>query len=40
MLNDFLDTNRGKKMPFLELGVGFDTPGIIRYELELNCNRA
>jgi hypothetical protein len=34
MLNDFLDANRGKKMLFLELGVGFNTPGIIRYEFE------
>jgi hypothetical protein len=34
MLNDFLDSNRGKKILFLELGVGFNTPGIIRYEFE------
>jgi NAD-dependent SIR2 family protein deacetylase len=34
MLNDFLDANRGKKMLFLELGVGFNTPGIIRREFE------
>jgi NAD-dependent SIR2 family protein deacetylase len=34
MLNDFLDANRGKKMLFLELGVGFSTPGIIRHEFE------
>jgi NAD-dependent SIR2 family protein deacetylase len=34
MINDFLDANRGKKMLFLELGVGFNTPGIIRYEFE------
>ncbi|MDR1324967.1 MAG: hypothetical protein LBK00_02905 [Treponema sp.] len=34
MLNDFLDANRGKKMLFLELGVGFNTPRIIRYEFE------
>jgi hypothetical protein len=34
MLNDFLDANRGKKMLFLELGVGLNTPGIIRYEFE------
>jgi NAD-dependent SIR2 family protein deacetylase len=34
MLNDFLAENRGKKMLFLELGVGFNTPGIIRYEFE------
>jgi NAD-dependent SIR2 family protein deacetylase len=34
MLNDFLDANRGKKMLFLELGVGFATPGIIRNEFE------
>jgi NAD-dependent SIR2 family protein deacetylase len=34
MLNDFLGANRGKKMLFLELGVGFTTPGIIRNEFE------
>jgi hypothetical protein len=34
MLNDFLDANRGKNMLFLELGVGFNAPGIIRYEFE------
>ena len=34
MLNDFLAANRGKKMLFLELGVGFNTTGIIRYEFE------
>jgi NAD-dependent SIR2 family protein deacetylase len=34
MLNDFLDANRGKKMLFLELGVGFNTPGIIRHAFE------
>jgi NAD-dependent SIR2 family protein deacetylase len=34
MLNDFLEANRGKKMLFLELGVGFTTPGIIRNEFE------
>ncbi|MDR1147891.1 MAG: hypothetical protein LBK66_04605 [Spirochaetaceae bacterium] len=34
MLNDFLDANRGKKMLFLELGVGFSAPGIIRHEFE------
>jgi NAD-dependent SIR2 family protein deacetylase len=34
MLNDFLDTNRGKKMLFLELGAGFNTPGIIRNQFE------
>jgi NAD-dependent SIR2 family protein deacetylase len=34
MLNDFLDANRGKKMLFLELGVGFSSPGIIRHEFE------
>jgi NAD-dependent SIR2 family protein deacetylase len=34
MLNDFLDANRGKKMLFLKLGVGFNTPGIIRNEFE------
>jgi hypothetical protein len=34
MLNDFLAANRGKKMLFLELGVGFNTPGIIRCNFE------
>jgi NAD-dependent SIR2 family protein deacetylase len=34
MLNDFLEANRGRKMLFLELGVGFNTPGIIRHEFE------
>jgi NAD-dependent SIR2 family protein deacetylase len=34
MLNDFLDANRGRKMLFLELGVGFSAPGIIRHEFE------
>jgi NAD-dependent SIR2 family protein deacetylase len=34
MLNDFLDASRGKKMLFLELGVGFNTPGIIRNQFE------
>jgi NAD-dependent SIR2 family protein deacetylase len=34
MLNDFLAANRGKKILFLELGVGFNTPGIIRQEFE------
>jgi NAD-dependent SIR2 family protein deacetylase len=34
MLNDFLAANRGKKMLVLELGVGFNTPRIIRYNFE------
>jgi hypothetical protein len=34
MLNDFPDANRDKKMLFLELGVGFNSSGIIRYEFE------
>jgi hypothetical protein len=34
MLNDFLDANRGKKMLFFELGVDFNTPGIIRNQFE------
>jgi NAD-dependent SIR2 family protein deacetylase len=34
MLNDFLDAQRGKKILFFELGVGFNTPSIIRYEFE------
>lgn len=28
---DFLTQNQGKKVLFLELGVGFNTPGIIKY---------
>jgi NAD-dependent SIR2 family protein deacetylase len=34
MLNAFLSAQRGKKILFLELGAGFNTPGIIRYEFE------
>jgi hypothetical protein len=34
MLKDFLDANRGKTLLVLELGVGFNTPGIIRHEFE------
>jgi hypothetical protein len=34
MLNAFLSAQRGKKILFLEPGVGFNTPGIIRYEFE------
>lgn len=37
--NDFLDESRGKKVVFLELGVGFNTPGIIRYPFELMTYR-
>lgn len=32
--NDFLDKYRGKKIVFLEFGVGFNTPGIIRFPFE------
>lgn len=30
----FLETNQGKKLALLEFGVGFNTPGIIRYPFE------
>ncbi|WP_066253861.1 Sir2 family NAD-dependent protein deacetylase [Neobacillus drentensis] len=32
--NHFLHESTGKKMIYLELGVGFNTPGIIRYPFE------
>lgn len=32
--NDFLDKYKGKKIVFLEFGVGFNTPGIIRFPFE------
>ncbi|MED4226564.1 Sir2 family NAD-dependent protein deacetylase [Neobacillus cucumis] len=32
--NTFLKESGGKKLVFLELGVGFNTPGIIRYPFE------
>ena len=31
---EFLNENKNKKIVFLELGVGFNTPGIIRYPFE------
>ena len=31
---DFLDKSAGKKVVYIELGVGFNTPGIIRYPFE------
>jgi NAD-dependent SIR2 family protein deacetylase len=31
---DFLNENKNKKILFLELGAGFNTPGIIRYPFE------
>jgi NAD-dependent SIR2 family protein deacetylase len=30
----FINTNKNKKILFLELGAGFNTPGIIRYPFE------
>ncbi|MCM3651379.1 Sir2 silent information regulator family NAD-dependent deacetylase [Metabacillus litoralis] len=32
--NDFLQDSEGKKIIYIELGVGFNTPGIIRYPFE------
>jgi NAD-dependent SIR2 family protein deacetylase len=32
--NQFLQESKGKEIAFLELGVGFNTPGIIRYPFE------
>lgn len=32
--NDFLQESEGKKVIYLELGVGYNTPGIIRYPFE------
>jgi len=32
--NDFLKESEGKKIVYIELGVGFNTPGIIRYPFE------
>jgi NAD-dependent SIR2 family protein deacetylase len=32
--NSFLEEVKGKKVVFMELGVGFNTPGIIRYPFE------
>ncbi len=32
--NQFLQESEGKKIIYLELGVGFNTPGIIRYPFE------
>ena len=34
MYNNFLKENKDKNILFLELGVGFNTPGIIRYPFE------
>lgn len=31
---DFLKNSKGKKIVYMELGVGFNTPGIIRYPFE------
>jgi NAD-dependent SIR2 family protein deacetylase len=32
--NSFVEKTQGKKVVFMELGVGFNTPGIIRYPFE------
>lgn len=32
--NDFLKESEGKKIVYMELGVGYNTPGIIRYPFE------
>lgn len=32
--NQFLEESKGKRVVFLELGVGFNTPGIIRFPFE------
>ncbi|MEI5907442.1 Sir2 family NAD-dependent protein deacetylase [Bacillus spongiae] len=32
--NDFLKESEGKKIVYLEMGIGFNTPGIIRYPFE------
>ena len=36
---NFLDINKSKKIVFLELGVGFNTPGIIKYPFENMVNK-
>ena len=37
--NDFLRRHQGMKVLFLELGVGFNTPGIIKYPfLQMTCD--
>lgn len=36
---DFIYKNKNKKMLLLELGVGFNTPGIIRYPFEVMTER-
>jgi len=32
--NEFISATKGKTTVFLELGVGYNTPGIIRYPFE------
>lgn len=34
LYNDFLQECEGKKIIYMELGVGFNTPGVIRYPFE------
>ncbi|MGI8386886.1 Sir2 silent information regulator family NAD-dependent deacetylase [Robertmurraya sp. P23] len=34
LYKDFLQVSEGKKIVYMELGVGFNTPGIIRYPFE------
>ena len=36
---DFLEQNKDKKVVLLELGVGFNTPIIIRFPFERWCGR-
>lgn len=37
LYEDFLNVSEGKKIVYLELGVGFNTPGIIRIPFEQLC---
>ncbi len=34
LYNDFIDAHRDRRLVFLELGVGYNTPGIIRFPFE------
>lgn len=36
---NFIENNENKKIVFLELGVGYNTPGIIRYPFEQMTNK-
>ena len=35
--SDFIRRNKNKKIVFLELGVGFNSPGVIRFPFEMMC---